>query len=337
MGNCRDMVTSKIRIDDEVQGDRLTRCFDDIMKFAAEMMVQQQLKTIQLSSDVTPGFRKSLSKSLGEKVRSFHSILDGIESTLTTTKGYLNAVDEEVLKMKKWKQQQEEEIRRNQLEGLEKNKKLEKPRAVAELSYSEQQQIMQQTQGDLTMLMPSGLIPELETGISQDQETNNRRATEKHFNPEFGDLNEMDISMFGGIDGQGESFLEDFNMGVFNSIVNNNKNGISGSFGDANGGNRSHDRNMHNTDSTISSAQKPIETIEGKGKLSKNNIGFSTSTSNVNTTNGQNIAEQDPKQTAQQGSMNSDDYLTLNDFNDLGIGWNTTGYNNELDFNDFNM
>ncbi|AMD21272.1 HEL008Cp [Eremothecium sinecaudum] len=328
------MASSKVRMEGDIQGDKLTQCFDDIMKAATEMMVQQQLKTIQLNSEVAAGFRKSLSKSLGDKVRLFHSILDGVESTLSTASEYLNAVDEEAMKAKQWQKQQEEELRRKQFEEIEKSRKLNGGSAGMQGMGNDQYPNHQQSPLDLKVPSPNRLLSDLDTGNIDAQESN-RGVSEKAFSAEFGDLNDMDISMFGGMDGQGDFSLEDFNMGNSNvSSTNKNEIGNHGmnnmSINDRNNGN-----NVPNNGSAYLTSKPSNGLSKSPKHLQSDSI--SSMRSNSNNPSGQSSTEQVSKLATQQGSMNPDDYLTLNDFNDLGIDWNTTDDNNELDLNDFNI
>ncbi|AAS52676.1 AEL009Cp [Eremothecium gossypii ATCC 10895] len=334
-------MATKFKTDEEMRGDRLTQCLDDIMRASTEMMVQQQLKTIQLNSDVAAGFRKALSKSLGDRVRAFHSILDGVETTLTTASQYLDAVEEAAVKMKQWKQQQEEEQRRKHQAELEKNKRQQEHDAATKAAAA-QQLMAQQSPVDLTAPTPTGLASNLDKS--------NRVGGVKPFSAEFGHLDEMDLSMFGGIDGHGDFSLEDFNMGG-NSVPLNGGRPRNMVMADA-GGFPARGGMGRGGATAINNGAQEIKTSTNEASTNNRNNDGTGGASNPRISSNYNSAVadhesiglrvdangQNTKQSGQQSGagLNPDDYLTLNDFNDLGIDWNT-GENNELDLNDFNI
>ncbi|AGO12348.1 AaceriAEL009Cp [[Ashbya] aceris (nom. inval.)] len=336
-------MVAKFKTDEEVRGDRLTQCLDDIMRASTEMMVQQQLKTIQLNSDVAAGFRKALSKSLGDRVRAFHSILDGVETTLSTASQYLEAMEETAVKMKQWKQQQEEEQRRKQQAELEKSKRQQEQDAATKAAAA-QQHMVQQSPVDLTAPTPTGLASSMENSDA------NRGGPVKPFSAEFGDLDEMDLSMFGGIDGHGDFSLEDFNMGG-NSVPLNGSRPRNMAMADT-GGFPARGSIGRGSATAMNNGAQEIKTNAAEPSTNNRNNDSTSGVNNPRINNNYNTAVGDhegiglrtdangqtTKPSGQQAGagLNPDDYLTLNDFNDLGIDWNT-GENNELDLNDFNI
>lgn len=89
--------------------NKLTVCFDDILKVGAEMMMQQQLKNVQLDSYLVNGFSQSQQKLLKEKVKLFHGILDDLETSLSQSSSYLETLT--ALGKEKEKEREEAEKR----------------------------------------------------------------------------------------------------------------------------------------------------------------------------------------------------------------------------------
>lgn len=296
-----------------LHSNKLTQCFDDIMKVAAEMMVQQQLKTVQLDASVINGFSEAQQKVLSEKVHMFHSILDDLETTLSKSKSYVGAIHEIGVEKEKQREQERIEQRRKQEEEEQrKNEELEelrrRPEPEQRVEESRQQQMepdnrldfqIDGTNGMLTNLDDSsrnmngspGMVMSARSQVamtpreSQQQSPQNVQGQPSR-GERMGEMGNMDISMFPGLDNSG------FDMGNFGGGINDS---------DKNG-----DRN---TDSMVN-FDKPAAG------------------------NDNNTAE---NPSSVYMADNGDNYLTLNDFNDLNIDWATNGENGDLDLNGFNI
>ena len=92
--------------------NKLTQCFDDILKISSEMLLQQQLKTIQLDSKVSNGFNASQQRSLKEKINLFHGILDDLEISIAKSFDYVDTIveisNEKLIKKKELQRKEEE-------------------------------------------------------------------------------------------------------------------------------------------------------------------------------------------------------------------------------------
>ncbi|SCU80417.1 LAME_0B03048g1_1 [Lachancea meyersii CBS 8951] len=284
--------------------NKLTKCFDDIMKTAAEMLVQQQIKSIQLSSDIAAGFTQSQHKLLGEKVHTFHSVLDDLDLTLTTAKNCVDkfaaeAVErrEKLLEQQRMQQMKEEKLKQEQ----EDRKRLADARKVNESAALDSTDYSESTPSTfLNELSKSSLAgPNLNlkataagtTGNKNDgndgsnNNSHNASGANNGYSAGLNDLNDLDLSMFGGIE-QNDLGLTGFDEAPVAS--NNDKNPVG-----ENGFNASVQPNND----------------EGNGQALNN----------------------DPT------ANNTDSYLTLNDFNDLGLDWNTSEGQNALDMSEFDI
>ncbi|CEP63957.1 Med2p LALA0_S09e06304g [Lachancea lanzarotensis] len=286
--------------------NKLTKCFDDIMKTAAEMLVQQQMKSIQLSSDIAAGFTQSQHKLLGEKVHTFHSILDDLDLTLTTAK---NCVDkfaaeaaarrEKLLEEQRVQQIEQEKLKREQ----EDQKRLIEAQKASESTPFGQNDYPESTPTTfLNELSKSNLsgpnrnLKEITTASAGQNDANdntngtggsshNTSGGHDGYSTGLNDLNDLDLSMFGGIE------QNDLGLG-FDEVpmaANNN------------------DKNLNNESGLNDSA--PPRGNDGSNQMLGN----------------------DPS------ANNTDSYLTLNDFNDLGLDWNNSDAQNGLDMSEFNI
>ncbi|KAG0678754.1 Mediator of RNA polymerase II transcription subunit 2 [Kluyveromyces marxianus] len=226
----------------EKQDNKLTQCFDDILRLAADLLSQQQLKTIKLDPQVTTGFSQAQQKVLKDRLTHFYSLIDTLDVSLQTTAEYVDA--QQKLEQQKLEQQKLEQQKLEQ-------QKLEQQKYSAK-----------NTPMDMLTSFDSDLPS---AGVAQPQ----------GFNSDFGDLNGMDLSMFDSMDNQGS-----FGGLQSSSGINEKKNDPQMNFNDTNA---------------------------------------------------------PPSAVAVPESENPNSYLTLNDFNDLGIDWNAANDNNELNLEDFNL
>lgn len=288
--------------------NRLTECFDDIMKVAAEMMVQQQLKTVQLDSSVVNGFSQAQQRVLSEKIHMFHAILDDLQTTLTKSKSYVGTIHEIALEKQKVKEKERADLRKRQEEEEQrKNKEQEEKARREEMEKKADGQRQQQSRPDTGLGFPletgGGILPEFSAAsrdfggspslpISVDQSaaaTTPRPIPDSQPSPQselqqsrasdLGGMSNMDISMFPGLESSG------FDMGNFN----NGTNGTS----------------------------RPVESTETTER------------------NGEPNTNEEPG--ALSMGDNGEDYLTLNDFNDMNIDWSAGGDSGDLDLNGFNI
>lgn len=299
--------------------NKLTQCFNDIMRVAVEMMLHQQLKTVQLDSSVVNGFSYNQQRILSEKIHIFHAILDDMETTLGKSKNYVETIYELGREKELQKERERKELKRREEEEERKIKEQEELKKQQELELKAQQEREQQQQQqqekqkenndvepDLKMKFsmdtPSGLLADF-PGASDDMDgtsTIPKRSADKPASPEqystkvkqepslpqgdLGDLGGMDISMFPNMD-------TGFDIG---------------SMGD---------------DSDPNKFEGPGDPVAGLPESENVN----EAAGGLGDTNNNGIVD------------NSDDYLTLNDFNDLNIDWSATGDPGDLDLNGFNI
>lgn len=293
--------------------NRLIQCFDEIMKVAAEMMVQQQLKTVQLDASVINGFSEAQQRVLSEKVHMFHSILDDLETTLSKSKSYVGAIYEIGVERVKRREQERIDLRRKQEEEEERrNKELEelvrRQSSEQRLGESRQQQVDVDDKIGFPIETPNGLLPNLgENGRNMNGSPAIAMAAQSHVamtpvesrqqspkpsqgrssrGEDMGDMGGMDISMFPGLDNSG------FDMGTFGIGMNDNG------------------KNADKGPNVMTNFEKPPN---GTDNNSSENPGSAS------------MAD------------NGDNYLTLNDFNDLNIDWTANGDSGDLDLNGFNI
>lgn len=238
------------------------------------MLVQQQIKSIQLSSDIAPGFTQTQYKSLGEKVHTFHSILDDLDLTLTASK---NCIEKYAVEAQARRQEEERQKAKAEEEARRKLSEMQKPESSAPTSAFQES-------------TPGTMLNEIsKTGIAGSNQASrgSKNANNMSYTSDFNDLNDLDLTMFGGME-QNELGLADFGDDQIDTHDSGDKNTTSGG--------------AYNPNSGLASHNDP------------NN--------NINT---------------DMNSNNSESYLTLNDFNDLGLDWNNTENQNGLDMNEFNI
>ncbi|QLQ80374.1 hypothetical protein HG537_0D03750 [Torulaspora globosa] len=294
--------------------NKLTQCFDDIMKVAAEMMVQQQLKTVQLDTSVINGFSEAQQRVLSDKIHLFHSILDDLETTLSKSKSYVKAIHQIAVEKEKEKERQRIDQRRKQEEEEQrKNRELEelknRPVSGQRIEDNRQHDIEPENRPEFPIDRTSGMLMgnlgddgrningspsmamsaqsqiAMTPGDSQQQSPRNSQGRPTQ-GDDMGEIGNMDISMFPGLDNTG------FDMGNFSTGIN------------------VPEKNGDKTAEPINNFEKPSGTTD-------------------------NNASGNPE----TGYMadNGDNYLTLNDFNDLNIDWAANGDNGDLDLNGFNI
>lgn len=271
--------------------NKLTQCFDDILRISAELLTQQQLKTIKVQDKITNGYSMGQQRLLQERVSQFNSMLDSLDVSLQTTVDYVGAVMESAMDVKR-KRDAEEKEKREKQERLEKEKQERQRQEEERLSAKN---------------TPMDMLANFETDIPGSGGTGG-----KGFGAEFRDLNGMDLSMFDTMDGQGSfgGLQSGGNVGVG---VRSDGVNVSSSGGNAN--NQTSDVQRSNAVG-----------IGGNNGLIENK----EPQSNFNDTNAAPSSIAVPE-------SGPDSYLTLNDFNDLGIDWNTTNDINDLNLEDFNL
>ncbi|KAM3161162.1 Mediator of RNA polymerase II transcription subunit 2 [Lachancea thermotolerans] len=272
--SCRALL--RTMASESVHQSRLTQCFDEIMKTAAEMLVQQQIKSIQLSSDIAPGYTQKQYKSLGDKVHAFHSVLDDLDLTLSASK---SCVDKLALEAQERKQEAEKQRIKEEEEARKKLSEMQKPETS-------------NTATSFPESTPGTMLNEIsKTGIagadSGSRGSNNNVATGAAYANDFNELNDLDLSMFGGME-QNDLGLADFGENAMNSNANG-----------------------------------------GKDNTHEGGFNAAITPGNNEGTNG--------NQGTDVSSANPESYLTLNDFNDLGLDWNNTEGQGGLDMNEFNI
>ncbi|CAI4037887.1 hypothetical protein SMKI_04G2240 [Saccharomyces mikatae IFO 1815] len=252
--------------------NKLTVCFDDILKVGAEMMMQQQLKNVQLDSYLVNGFNQSQQRLLKEKVKLFHGILDDLETSLSQSSSYLETLTE--LGKEKEKEREEAEKKRAEEENLRKAKEqqeLKKRQELEEVSQQQQQEQNSKEKNGLGLNFstetpadkidasgstqndqePGSLQPSNQTPIGNTNATSNSATfpplatTQSQLqqgqpsDAMFNDLNSMDISMFSGLENSG------FDSTAFNATVDGTK-----GFDDNDLGSNYNDMNISSIDTT---------------------------------------------------------------------------------------
>ncbi|SCU81896.1 LAFA_0C07844g1_1 [Lachancea sp. 'fantastica'] len=286
--------------------NKLTKCFDDIMRTAAEMLVQQQIKSIQLSSDIAAGFTQSQHKLLGEKVHTFHSVLDDLDLTLTTAKNCVDkfAAESAARKEKLLEEQREQQMLQAKLkQEQEDQKRLEEAQKASNSTPFSHNEYPESTPTTfLNELSKSSLsgpnrnakeVTTISAGqndasdskIPTGGSSRNTTGGNDGYSTGLNDLNDLDLSMFGGIEQNdlGLTGFDEVPMTTNNDKTLNNESNLSGSV--------------------------PPGGDDGSNRMLGN----------------------DPN------SNNTDSYLTLNDFNDLGLDWNNSDGQSGLDMSEFNI
>ncbi|EJS44313.1 med2p [Saccharomyces arboricola H-6] len=378
--------------------NKLTVCFDDILKVGAEMMMQQQLKNVQLDSYLVNGFSQPQQRLLKEKVKLFHGILDDLETSLSQSSSYVETLT--VLGEEREKERQEAERKKAEEENLRKVKEQEELKKRQELEETSQHQQQQPREKEglginfttTSSMMgangtrqnnqePGSLQPSNQTEIESTNVANNgatfppltttqnRGQQGQPSDGMFSDLNSMDISMFSGLDNtsfeptafnapvDGTKDLADNNLvNNYNDLNvqatdNTNNNNSSDSIKNTNGNNNDNN-NDSNNDSNNSNNNDNNNNIDDDNDNNNNddrnsNKNTSNDTDNISSNgnnNSNNITNNDLQTINAPNSTdnpppadNGEEYLTLNDFNDLNIDWSNTGDNGELDLSGFNI
>lgn len=332
--------------------NKLTQCFEDILKVSSEMMVQQQLRTVQLDSSVVNGFSQIQQRLLGEKIHMFHAILDDLETTLYKSKTYVQSVYDYGLEREKQKQKEREEVRRRQ-EEEEARKQAELKKQLEEEKKAQAEELQNQEYNQ-SRIGTANSDMDTKMNFSMDP-TNGLLA-------DFGG-NEPDLNIPGVLTAKerpadsNQSPIElnsDLRTGhqtpqTAQSSLNQGSNHkqtpqqqkkqhLQQARNDSNdlGMNMSMLSGLENGNLDMGDFNTRMNEVKDKDNVNSNNImpladNFAGSSGNNNDTPTLNDAP------ANNLGDNEDDYLTLNDFNDFNIDWNTTGNPGDLDLNDFNI
>ncbi|SCU85115.1 LANO_0C03378g1_1 [Lachancea nothofagi CBS 11611] len=266
--------------------NKLTKCFDDIMKAAAEMLVQQQIKSIQLSSNIAPGFTQSQHKLLGEKVHTFHSVLDDIDLTLTTAKSCVDKFATEATERRQKLLEEQRQQQKLKEEQEERERRLVEAQRVPEPAPPSSADFTESTPGaflnEISKTEIAGSKPNSKASNASKSDADSGKKSgnsNSNYGTDFNDLNDLDLSMFGGME-QNDLGLADF----------------------------------------------------GEEQM-RTNIEKTAANENAYTTSMGPSNNDDPSQALNNdnNAANPDSYLTLNDFNDLGLDWNASEGQNGLD------
>ena len=115
--------------------NKLTQCFDDILKLSTEMLVQEQLKMVQLDPAVANGFTANQKQLLRDRIHSFHGILDDLDITLSRCTEYIETVSKIGL--------ERERARQEELKRLE-EQRIQREREEAEAQLRRQRELEEQ-------------------------------------------------------------------------------------------------------------------------------------------------------------------------------------------------
>lgn len=328
--------------------NKLTQCFDDLMRLSTEMLVQEQLKTIQLDNNITNGFTTTQQRNLKEKVHIFHGILDDLDITLNKCSDYIETVNKIGIEKKEAKQIELKRLKEEQ----EKEQKLKKEKQQElkhengthdtinimddmKLSFNDDDgstnDIFNSFNNDSNGKDTGILTASTGTNIS-DPTNSSSSLISKNIKNKYKDNNNNNNSSSNSIFND----LDTMDMSLFTDLDNTNFDALSGALGatndsavttDTKGNSTSiNTKNQNNSDTNTTA-------IADELGLSNNNDNNNSSINSKNTANAtnDNINLMDPIQDM------ADDYLTLNDFNDLNIDWSAGGDSGELDLNNFNM
>lgn len=364
--------------------NKLTACFDDILKVSAEMMMQQQLKNVQLDPYMVNGFSAQQQNTLKEKIHMFHGILDDLENMLSKSTYYVDTLanlgkeskrqkelelekqreqeEEEKkqklleLERKKKEQEEEEEKKKKQKEEEEKRKKEleEQERKKKEQEEEEKRRRQQEQDGDKQQSMFDGLDftnADLDTSQPGTSGQNDIKSPTMGAGPQsagtdkpnttdgpdktnppiaafglgdsqsgglYNDLNTMDLSMFSELDGGG------FDASGFDTANTSNANATTNSVPNNNNP-ATNDSNMNNDPTAAMNAFDGTAAGNNETLGQGEKLEFDQSNPSAMLGNDINMGD------------NGEDYLTLNDFNDLNIDWSAAGEGGDLDLNGFNI
>lgn len=306
--------------------NKLTQCFDDIMKVAADMMLHQQLKTVQLDSSVVNGFSHSQQRMLSERIHIFHAILDDMETTLGKSKNYVEAIYEVGKEKELQKEREREELRRRQEEEERRIKEQEELKKHQEMELKaqqeqeqKQQQEQEQRQQQKQQQQNNGMGPDLKMEFSMDTPS----GLLADFPGASGDMNGPGAISQNSYDKapspsqqsstkvKQEPSLPQGDLGDLGGMDISMFPGMDTGFDMSNMGGDP-------DPSKLGNSGDPTAGLAGPGNASEVTGGLD-----------------DPGNNALVD--NSDDYLTLNDFNDLNIDWSATGDPGDLDLNGFNI
>ncbi|KAL3230634.1 Mediator of RNA polymerase II transcription subunit 2 [Nakaseomyces bracarensis] len=372
----------------ETYKNKLTSCFDDILKISSEMMMQQQLKNVQLDPYMVNGFSAQHQGALKEKIHLFHGMLDDLENALSKSNYYVESVASmgkenkraEMERLKKLEEEkkrlrEEEEARKKEEEEARRKEEEEAKAAAAAKAEAEaraakaaadeeekrkrqeeeeKQKQQQQQQASASASMFDGL------DFTTDLSSNNNNTTIKSpmgmaqasmgddgekkdssrgFGGDtqkglYGDLNTMDLSMFSDLDA-GSFDTAGFDNNTGNNNNNNNNNNTSAS-NDLSNNNKSNNNDNNNTTNNSNSNNG------GSNNNDNSNSAFNIPGNNDSGLGQEQLDFDQSNPSAMLGNDinmgdNGEDYLTLNDFNDLNIDWSTTGEGGDLDLNGFNI
>ena len=400
----------------QLHKNKLTQCFDDMLKMSTEMLVQEQLKTIQLDNSITNGFSAEHQKNLKEKFHMFHGILDDLDITLDKCASYVETLNkiglekeetrkkeaalEEERKKKKLEEEQEKqrlakEKQQREKEQKEKEKKelLEKKKKEEEETKAKQSAAAAaaaatsaaQTTVGTSSNNPLDLMDDMQLSFddnigmnvdSNNNDNNNNNNKDSSITAGFGnelgsnkpgilavstDANDIDpltslVSPIKSSDKSGDnSTTKDDTKNRTNTTLN--ENGSNSVFNDLDNMDMSLFTDLDNTNfdplaDTLTGTADLISKPTGDNNINNNNSSGNTNDAKKPTTNensSKDINLTDSNVNPDANNLNDglnmmdplqdmgDDYLTLNDFNDLNIDWNAGGDSGDLDLNDFNI
>lgn len=333
--------------------NRLTACFDDILKVSAEMMMQQQLKNVQLDPYMVNGFSAQQQNTLKEKIHMFHGILDDLENMLSKSTYYVDTLAN-LGKESKRQKELELEKQREQEEEEKKQKLLELERKKKEQEEEEKRRRQQEQDGDKQQSMFDGLDftnADLDTSQPGTSGQNDIKSPTMGAGPQsagtdkpntadgpdktnppiaafglgdsqsgglYNDLNTMDLSMFSELDGGG------FDASGFDTANTSNANATTNSVPNNNNP-ATNDSNMNNDPTAAMNAFDGTAAGNNETLGQGEKLEFDQSNPSAMLGNDINMGD------------NGEDYLTLNDFNDLNIDWSAAGEGGDLDLNGFNI
>ncbi|KAL6948957.1 hypothetical protein ACO0QE_001438 [Hanseniaspora vineae] len=299
----------------------LKASLNDLMKYSGDLLLQQQLKTIRLDPNVMNVQDSNHIATINKCIRDFHSILDNMDITLSNSQKFLATYQKQlVVKMEQERKEKElqEKVRKEQEELQRKQREEEEQREKERKKQEEEKQLKlkQENQGQGLVANASGASSENQVATNTEIQNNDNISNSNDLNNFSLPLNIMDSNF----DTTSSSKMPDFGMdlSMFNTLddpLSSTKNNSDNNH-NANGG-----TNNNNNNPGLATFLEGGDDLLSLGLLQDPTNGSGNINNNGDNNNGTNNS-------SNNADKNNDDdqYLTLNDFNDLGIDWNSSEF-----------
>ena len=354
--------------------NKLTQCFDDMLRLSTEMLVQEQLKTIQLDNRITHGFPASQQRALKERFHAFQTILDDVDITLRNGSDYVEALarsgaEKEQLRIARAQEEREAKEKaalaakeKEERETKEKEEREAKEKAEREAKEKEEREAKEKAAAAAAAAAaasasassandnPLDLMDDMKLSFNDDDGTAGGDSKTNDILdalavPDSGTKGPEPVAAASGAPGSATApavaaaataggsdadknlgansvfnDLDSMDMSLFTDLDNTNFDSLGPTIGADNTNNNNNNNNNNNS-----------------GGEAKNPAGNDNNTANPGNAENNTSAPSDGLGLMDPLQDMGDDYLTLNDFNDLNIDWNAGGDAGELDLNSFNI